>query len=296
MRVPRLHQQQKRKHNHNNRWQALGPEFDPGNHWQWRHDRSGGHPSWELQFERSHGIEWKSLAADREPWRQLEPHFVRSALKVFKVSSKVVNWSTLALPSISEPRAPFVLPDTMPPAACLACAPLHIRTWTLIVFGDSELIINAVGGNSSCGLGLRAMRGRVVDMVRLLHRFGVQPLQGSLGFFKSVPRVHNAEADALANQALDDDKSTVHVFADRWTAVASMTDVLLEVGFDGAARGNPSGPASAGFWVKAWRGRCEGYLLKGSLLLGVASNNEAEMSSVCTVMRLLIDQLRLACS
>ena len=108
--------------------------------------------------------------------------------------------------------------------------------------------------------------------------------------------MHNAEADALANQALDDGRSTVSAFADRWAAVASLAHVLLEVGFDGAARGNPSGPAAAGFWVKAWRGRCEGYLLQGSLLLGVASNNEAEMSSVCTVMRLLIDQLWLACS
>ena len=67
----------------------------------------------------------------------------------------------------------------------------------------------------------------------------------------------------------------------------------LEIGFDGGARPNP-GPAAAGFWARAWHGRCEGNLFRGSLLLGEASNNGAEMSSACAVMRLLVDQLRLA--
>ena len=75
------------------------------------------------------------------------------------------------------------------------------------------------------------------------------------------------------------------VFPEVWAAVAGKSDVHLEIGFDGGARPNP-GPAAAGFWARAWHGRCEGNLFRGSLLLGEASNNEAEMSSVCTVMRL----------
>ena len=106
-------------------------------------------------------------------------------------------------------------------------------------------------------------------------------------------RIHNEEADALVNQAMDTATSLVEVFPSTWAKVAAKADVMVEVGFDGGSRGNP-GPAAVGFWVKAWRGRCEGVLLRGSLLIGEASNNEAEMSSVCIVMRLLADQLRLA--
>ena len=132
-------------------------------------------------------------------------------------------------------------------------------------------------------------------MVRLLHRFGVKPLQGQMSFFRSVPHAQNVEAYALANEALDAGATNVKLFPTVWAAVAERAGVHLEAGFDGAARGNPSGPAAAGFWMRAWHGDCEGCLFRGDLLLGVASNNEAEMSSVCTVMRLSIDQLRLAC-
>ena len=115
-----------------------------------------------------------------------------------------------------------------------------------------------------------------------------------MDFFQAIVRRHNLEVHDLANEALNRGSSVVTSFPTAWASVALMTDVLLEGGFDGTSRGNP-GPSAAGFWVRAWRGRCEGYLLKGSLLLGEASNNEAGMSRVCIVMRLLADQLRLAC-
>ena len=83
------------------------------------------------------------------------------------------------------------------------------------------------------------------------------------------------------------------VDASAWLAMACLSEVALEIGFDGASRGNP-GPASIGFWIRAYCGRAYCMVLRGGCPIGEATNNESEMSSVYIVLHLLAKRLGLA--
>ena len=172
----------------------------------------------------------------------------------------------------------------------------HLATWTLMVQGDSKIVVDAVSGCSACDAsGRRALRDRTLALCRGLLHAGLRPVSGQDTFFLWVDRARNAEADALANKVLDDAGVAFleEVDASEWLSMACLRDVALEVGFDGASRGNP-GPASAGFWVRAYCGHDYCMVLRGGFPVGEATNNEFEMSSVYIVLHLLAKRLGLA--
>ena len=127
----------------------------------------------------------------------------------------------------------------------------------------------------------------------MLHA-GMRPVAGHNSFFHQVPRCFNSVADSLANSVLDAGCTAVTFMeAGERAALCGLQEVAIEVGFDGASRGNP-GPAAAGFWAEANHGGRRWHLLRGGVLLGEATTSEAALSSAYIVLLLLAKQLGLA--
>ena len=127
----------------------------------------------------------------------------------------------------------------------------------------------------------------------MLH-VGMRPVAGHGSFFHQVARCFNSIADSLANSVLDAGCTDVTFMeTGEWADLCGLQEVAIEVGFDGASRGNP-GPAAAGFWAEANHGGRRWHLLRGGVLLGEATNNEAELSSLYIVLLLLAKRLGLA--
>ncbi len=118
---------------------------------------------------------------------------------------------------------------------------------------------------------------------------------------KQTPRKDNSKADASANYALD--VGELHKsYASNWRSFfnqlecASNVEFGLCAQFDGAARGNPFGPASWG--VALWWGQwsLQGFCLVGLLEehakgIGTGTNNKAANLGCAFAMELVIRRL-----
>jgi hypothetical protein len=138
-----------------------------------------------------------------------------------------------------------------------------------------------------------------IRRVERLHASGLWP---PLGFklLQQTPREDNSAADSLANRAID-------IGAVRVSHMSGWNEFLKNLvsypqsgigvcaQFDGAARGNPQGPASWG--VAVWWGhwRLHGFEACGLLEehakpIGVATNNVAEYLGCAFSLQLLVQR------
>ena len=128
---------------------------------------------------------------------------------------------------------------------------------------------------------------------------GVQvPIVGPI--LRHVPRKDNTGADSLANRALDEGDlrhSDIAAWGTLLEKIAFCPNELwgICVQFDGAAHGNPSGPASFGvaIWAGVWP--AEGFapevvLEAHAVQIGIASNNIAEFMGLRYSLQLILDR------
>eukprot|EP00973_Karenia_brevis_P089733 12399200-Karenia_brevis.AAC.1 len=153
------------------------------------------------------------------------------------------------------------------------------------VVGDSDLVINQVMGRFAVSEDLRESCHACIALVTNLFETGVGAPAGD-SLLQQIPREDNSTADALANQALDTGAAhwmNLMAWRDFVEKLAGAPDASfgLCVQFDGAARGNPCGPASWGMavWYGTWSVSdftAHDLLETHAEPIGVSSNNVAE--------------------